>query len=78
MPTTSRRASTSVRPHPAAGTWAAARAAAAVSVAAMQMIPKPIELTPPQVQQTRVRPDIQPGQGANMSLAQSIMQFLQG
>jgi uncharacterized protein (DUF433 family) len=45
--------------------------------AAMAMIPKPIELTPPQVQQTRVRPDIQPGQGGNMSLAQSIMQFLQ-
>jgi hypothetical protein len=31
--------------------------------AAMSMIPKPIELTPPNIQQTRVRPDIQPGQG---------------
>jgi hypothetical protein len=43
----------------------------------MQMIPKPTELTPPNIQQTRVRPDIQPGQGGDMSLAQSIVQFLQ-
>jgi hypothetical protein len=41
--------------------------------AAMQMIPKPIELTPPQVQQTHVRPDMQPGQGGNMSLADRLI-----
>jgi hypothetical protein len=51
--------------------------------AAMQMIPKPtqpkVDISQvPQIQQTQVRPDIQPGQGGNMSLAQSIMQFLQG
>jgi hypothetical protein len=46
--------------------------------AAMQMIPKPIELTPPQVQQTPGAARHPAGTGGNMNLAESIMQFLQG